>query len=389
MRSALAVAEVASALVLLVGAGLLVKSFFRLQQVETGVRPENVLTMRVSLPAARYDTVQKSAAFYSEVLGRVSALPGVEEAGVINMLPLQRYGYNGDIEIEGHEPLPPDRMPLTERRVVSAGYFRALGIPLLEGRLFDATEEHDSARSVMVSQTLARTFFPEGSAVGKRVRTDGPDWLTIVGVVGDVRQSGVTQPSRPEVFFPYTASYASGGGMTLVLKGASDPNDLIASVRREVQSVDPNQPVYNVLTMQEVIDRSISNSRLNMVLLSVFAGLATLLAVIGIYSVMSYLVTQHTREIGIRIALGASRANILRLVIGRGLWLTVAGIAIGALAAFGLTRLMSSLLYGVTGADPTTYTLVSALLLLVALAACYVPARRAMKVDPLVALRYE
>ena len=222
---------------------------------------------------------------------------------------------------------------------------------------------------------------------GEQRGEPGDDWLTIVGVVGDVRQSGLTQPSRPELFFPYNAY--RGDGMTLVVRGASDPADLTAAVRREVQAVDPNQPVYNVRTMQEVIDLSISNSRLNMTLLSVFAGLATLLAVVGIYSVMSYLVTQHTREIGIRMALGASPSNILRLVIGQGLLLTVAGIGVGALAAFGLTRLMSSLLYGVAGTDPATYVLVSALLLLVALAACYVPARRATKVDPLVALRYE
>jgi putative ABC transport system permease protein len=387
LRGALAVAEVASALVLLVGAGLLVRSFLRLQQVETGVRPENVLTMRVSLPAARYDTEQKASVFYREVLGRVGALPGVEEVGVINMLPLQRYGFNGEIEVEGHDPIPPSRLPLTEWRLASAGYFRALGIPLLSGRLFDATDEREGARNVVVSQALVRTFFPEGNAVGKRLRANGPDWLTIVGVVGDVRQSGLTQPSRPELFFPYTAY--RGDGMTLVVKAGSDPTDLTAAVRREVQSVDPNQPVYNVRTMQEVIDLSISNSRLNMTLLSVFAGLATMLAVVGIYSVMSYLVTQHTREIGIRVALGARPANILRLVIGQGLWLTLVGIGIGALAAFGLTRLMSSLLYGVEGTDPATYVLVSALLLLVALAACYVPARRATKVDPLVALRYE
>jgi putative ABC transport system permease protein len=387
LRSGLAVAEVASALVLLVGAGLLVKSFLRLQQVESGVRPENVLTMRVSLPAARYDTAQKAGLFYREVLGRVSALPGVEEAGVINMLPLQRYGSNGEIQVEGRDPLPPGRIPLTEYRRASTGYFKALGIPLLAGRLFDASDERDTSRNIVVSQSLARTFFPEGDAVGKRIKTGGPDWWTIVGVVGDVRQAGLAQPSRPELFFPYTAN--RDDGMTLVVKGANDPADLTAAVRGEVQSVDPNQPVYNVRTMQEVIDLSISNSRLNMTLLGAFAALATLLAVVGIYSVMSYLVTQSTREIGIRVALGASRANILRLVVGQGLVLTLTGVGVGALAAFGLTRLMSSLLYGVEGTDPATYALVSALLLLVALAACYVPARRATKVDPMVALRYE
>jgi putative ABC transport system permease protein len=387
LRSGLAVAEVASALVLLVGAGLLVKSFLRLQQVETGLRPEGVLTMRVSLPSGRYDTTEKTSLFYREVLERVSAQPVVEAAGVINMLPLQNYGLNGEIQVEGREPLPPGRVPLTEYRTASPGYFKALGIPLHAGRLFERGDEAEGARPVVVSRELVRTFFPDGDAVGKRIKAGGDSWWTIVGVVGDVKQSGLTQPSRPELFFPYTAY--RGDGMTLVVRSASDPSETAAAVRREVRAVDPNQPVYNVRTMEEVIDLSVSNRRLNMTLLTIFAGLATLLAVVGIYSVMSYLVTQHTREIGIRVALGAQRTNILRLVLRQGLSLTLAGVAVGALAAFGMTRVMSSLLYEVEGTDPLTYVSVSLLLIAVALAACYIPARRATKVDPLVALRYE
>ena len=387
LRSGLAVAEVAAALVLLVGAGLLVKSFLRLQRVETGLRPEGVLTMRVSLPPARYDTNEKSALFYREVLARVSALPGVESAGVINMLPLQRYGNNGEIEVEGRAPLPPGRVPLTEYRMASAGYFKALGIPVLAGRVFEPSDEADSARPVVVSRELVRTFFPEGDALGKRVRGGSGDWWTIVGVVGDVRQSGLTQPSRPELYFPYTIGRPDG--MTLVVRAASDPSETTGVVRREVQAVDPNQPVYNVRTMEEVIDNSISHLRLNMTLLTIFAGLATLLAVVGIYSVMSYLVTQHTREIGIRVALGAQPANILKLVLGQGLALTLVGVGLGALVAFGLTHLMTRFLYEIGGNDPLTYVTVSLLLIFVALVACYIPARRATKVDPLVALRYE
>jgi putative ABC transport system permease protein len=390
LRSGLAVAEVAAALVLLVGAGLLVKSFLRLRQVETGLRPEGVLTMRVSLPAARYDTAEKTARFYREVLERVSALPGVEGAGVINLLPIHQYGNNGEIQVEGREPLPPGRVPLTEYRRASAGYFKTLGIPLLEGRLFEPADEADGVLNLVVSRELVRTFFPEGDALGKRIRGGGGTgpWWTIVGIVGDVKQSGLTQPSRPELYFPYTAGRVDG--MTLVVRTAApDPAEMTAAVRREVQAVDPNQPVYNVRTMEEVINLSITNLRLNMTLLSIFAGLATLLAVVGIYSVMSYLVTQHTREIGIRVALGAQPANILKLVLGQGLSLTLVGVAVGALAAFGLTRLMSSFLYEVGGNDPLTYVSVSLLLTVVALVACYIPARRATKVDPLVALRYE
>jgi putative ABC transport system permease protein len=389
LRSGLAVAEVAAALVLLVGAGLLVKSFLKLQQVETGLRPEGVLTMRVSLPASRYDTPQKSALFYREVLGRVSALPGVEAAGAINLLPFQRFGNNGELHVEGREPLPPGRIPLTEFRLASGGYFKALGIPLLAGRLFEPADEAEGARSVVVSRELVRTFFPDGDAVGKRIRSaGGGEWWTIVGVVGDVRQSGLTQPSRPELYYPYALGRPDG--MTLVVRGgAADPAELTAAVSREVQAVDPNQPVYNVLTMEEVIKRSISNLRLNMTLLSIFAGLATLLAVVGIYSVMSYLVTQHTREIGIRMALGAQPGNILKLVLGQGLALTLVGVGVGALLAFGLTQLIPKFLYEVGGTDPLTYVTVSLLLTVVALVACYIPARRATKVDPLVALRYE
>jgi predicted permease len=387
LRSGLAVAEVAAALVLLVGAGLLVKSFLRLQRVETGLRPEGVLTMRVSLPESRYDTPEKTSIFYREVLGRVSALPGVEAAGVINMLPLQLSGSNGEIEVEGREPLPPGRVPLTEYRTASAGYFKALGIPLQAGRLFEPADESEGVRSVIVSRELVRTFFPDGDALGKRIRAGGPHWWTVVGVVGDVKQSSLMQPSRPELLFPYTAYRADG--MTLVVRAPSDPAAMTAAVRGEVQAIDPNQPVYAVRTMEEVIDLSVSNRKLNMVLLSIFAGLATLLAVVGIYSVMSYLVTQHTREIGIRVALGARPANILRLVLGQGLSLTLGGVAVGALAAFGLSRLMSSLLYEVEGSDLTTYVSVSLLLTAVALLACYIPARRATKVDPLIALRYE
>ncbi|HWS89978.1 MAG TPA: ABC transporter permease [Pyrinomonadaceae bacterium] len=388
LRSGLAVAEVAAALVLLVGAGLLVKSFLRLQQVETGLRPEGVLTMRVSLPASRYDTPEKSSLFYREVLERVSALPGVEAAGIINMLPIQQFGNNGEIQVEGREPLPLGRVPLTENRRASSGYFKALGIPLLAGRLFEPGDETSGAVKVVVSRELVRTFFPDGDALGKRIRwSGGSEWWTIVGVVGDVKQSGLTQPSRPELYFPYTVG---SGGMTLVVRGAADdPAEMTAAVRREVQAVDPNQPVYNVLTMEEVINRSTVNFRLNMTLLTIFAGLATLLAVVGIYSVMSYLVTQHTREIGIRMALGAQPGNILKLVLGQGLALTLVGVGVGALLAFGLTQLIPRFLYEVGGTDPLTYVSVSLLLTVVALVACYIPARRATKVDPLVALRYE
>ncbi len=385
LRGVLVTIEVAVSVVLLISSGLLIRAVWKVRAVDPGFVAERVLTLRTALPWPRYDSTARRVQFYDRVLSEVRALPGVERAAYITGLPMAMRGGIWPVGIEGAEVVRSDRYSVS-LRFVTPQFFATLGIPLLAGRLFEPGDEADNALNVVVSRELVRTFFPDGDALGKRVRT-GNAWWTIVGVVGDVKQSGLTQPSRPELFFPYTASRADG--MTLVIRSANDPADLTAAVRREVQAVDPNQPVYNVRTMEEVINLSISNRKLNMTLLTIFAGLATLLAVVGIYSVMSYLVTQHTREIGIRVALGARPSNILRLVLGQGLTLTLVGVGVGALAAFGLTRLMSSLLYGVEGTDPLTYVSVSLLLIAVALAACYVPARRAMKVDPLVALRYE
>ena len=394
LRSMLAVLEVASALVLLVGAGLLIKSFVRLQQVDSGLRPENVLTMRITLPETKYNSTQASTAFYKEVLERVSALPGVEATGAINLLPIQQYGTNGNVRIEGRTPDPAGRDPLVEFRTTSPDYFRALGVPLIAGRFFGAQDGEGSAPVVIVNQAFAQKLLPGQDPVGKRIlgdKPDGSDNMTIVGVVGDVKQSGLTQASRPEIFSPYTQPLWEGmtRSMTLVVRASVDAPTLTPLIRREVLAVDPAQPVYNVQTMETVIERSVSGSRLNMMLLSIFAGLALVLALVGIYSVMSYLVAQHTREIGIRMALGAQPWNILKLVLGQGLMLALIGVMIGLLGAFALTRLMASLLFGVTATDPLTYLAVSLLLLLVSLVACYLPARRAMKVDPMVALRYE
>jgi putative ABC transport system permease protein len=388
LRSLLVVAEVASALVLLIGAGLLVKSFMRLQQTSSGLRPENVITLRVTLPEARYGTPRATANFYQQVLERIAALPGVEAAGAINILPLQRTGFNGSVDIEG-QSYPPGQEPLAEFRAATPDYFRALGIPLVTGRLFNAQDHEDAQPVAIVNQTFVNKFLGGGDALGKRVRPGGIKWMTIAGVVADVKQSGLTRPVMPEIFVPYRQSEGLTQSMSLVVRGAGDPSTLVPAIRREVLAVDPNQPVYNVQTMEAVIVKSVSERRLNMLLLTIFAGVAMLLAMVGIYSVMSYTVTQSTREIGIRMALGARPRDVLKLVVGQGLLLTLVGVGLGVVGALGLTRLMESLLFGVKATDPLTFAAVSALLIVVALLACYWPARRATRVDPMIALRYE
>jgi len=389
LRSLLAVAEVAAALMLLVGAGLLIRSFMRLQQVDTGLRPENVLTMKITLPEAKYKTKEPAVAFYDQVLERVNALPGVETAGLINILPIQQFGWNGHARVEG---IPQSDPPvLVEFRSASTDYFRTLGIPLIAGNLFNTRNKETGAPVVVVNQTFVRQLLAGQDPIGRRINmgSNEENWMTITGVVADVRQSGLVRPTRPEIFIPYTQRNSETQSMSLVVRSKAEPTALANSIRREVLAVDPNQPIYDVQTMETVIGKSVSNQRLNMLLMGIFAALAMTLALVGIYSVMSYMVTQHTREIGIRIALGAQTLDILKLVLGQGLLLTFIGVGLGLLGAFGLTRLMASLLYEVKSTDPVTFLAVSLLLVAVALLACYLPARRASKVDPMVALRYE
>jgi putative ABC transport system permease protein len=387
LRGALVVLEIAASLVLLAGAGLLIRSFLRLQQTDVGLRPEHVLTMGVALPPAKYSSPQATITFYEQLLERVAALPGVGRAGVINHLPLQRTGENDGFNLEGHDPYPPGQAPIAEKRIVSPDYFRAIGVPLLAGRFFNAQDQADSTQVVIVNQTLARDYLADQNPIGKRISWLDGDWMTIVGVVGDVKQSGLTQPTRPEIHHPFTQS--PRGGMSLVVRGAVDPATLSVSVRGAAQEVDPALPVFNVKTMETVIADSVSGNRLNALLLGLFAALALGLSAIGIYSVMSYTVGQNTREIGVRMALGARGADVLKLVLGQGLALTAVGLGMGIAAAFALTRLMENLIFGVSATDPVTLIVTPLLLTFVALLACYVPARRATKVDPLVALRNE
>lgn len=388
LRNLLAVTEVAAALVLLIGAGLMIKSFMRMQQVDFGFAVDNVLTARLSLPSTKYDTPEKIAAFYDQLLSRLSSAPGVQSAGVINALPVDAAGMNGTINVEGKPPADASA-PLVEFRVGSLGYFRALDVPLVRGRFFEPGDMRPNANVLVINQTLAKTFFANEDPVGKRIQAAGQQWFTVIGVVGDARQAGLTAPARPEIVVPYTQFPTALSRGSLAVRGHVDAASLTTAVRNAVHGVDPAQPIYGVQTMRALVDQSFSNSRLNTLLLGIFAGIATTLALIGIYSVMSYLVLQHTREIGIRMALGAQRIHVLRMVLQQGLLVTGIGLAAGVAGAIGLTRLMRGMLFGVTPTDPLTFAAVTVMLLGVALLACFVPARRATQVDPMVALRYE
>ncbi|MEP7342879.1 MAG: ABC transporter permease [Acidobacteriota bacterium] len=392
LRSLLVVGEIAAALVLLIGASLLIKSFSRLQQTESGLRPDNVLTAGISLPDTKYETPESITQFHKQVLDKVSSLPGVQSAGIISKIPLQDWGYNGDVQIEGQAPPPPgNRDQYVEFRVVSPDYFRALGIPLVAGRLLDSRDQPDTAPSVTVNQTFVRSFLADQDPIGKTVRRGGDAKYQIVGVVGDVKQAGLARESRPEMYWAYPQSPDTGltSNVGLVVRATANPAALTSAVRNAVLAVDPGQPIHNVQTMEEVIADSVSDRRLNTLLLTLFAGVALALALIGVYSVMSYLVVQNTREIGIRIALGAQVRDVLRLVIGQGMLLTLIGIGIGVALSLALTRLMTTLLYGVTATDPLVFVAAPLILVAVALLACFIPAWRATKVDPILALRYE
>jgi putative ABC transport system permease protein len=387
-RSLLVVAQIALSLVLLVGAGLLLKSFLRLHQVKLGFQPEHVLTAMISLPRERYAEARQRNGFYQKLLQQLSAVPGVQSAGVVDPLPLVGDS-NWEFFIEGGPRLPDGRGYNTNFRRCSPDYFRTLSIPLLQGRLFTELDTAEAEQVLIINQTFQQRFFPNGDALGKRIAFRGPDgpWHTIVGVVGDVRHVGLEREAGLELYRPFAQTPA--GTVTLAVKSALEPGVVAASIRREVSKLDAAQPIYSIIPMSELIARDIAPERFNLLLLAVFAAVALLLAAIGIYGVMNYAVTERARELGIRLALGAQPRDVLRLVFGQAVWLVVAGGASGLGMALALTRLMRQMLFEVGANDPMTFTFVALLLALVALLACWIPARRAMKVDPLVALRNE
>jgi predicted permease len=387
----LTVAEVALAFVLLVSAGLLLRSFKKLVDVRPGFDPHNVLTMRIALPRTQYTSFQQVSAFHDSVLERISALPGVEHAAFANQPPFTSGGDNSIFNIRNRQASPGDPAPHADYAYVTSDYFRATGIPLLSGRDFEPSDMRTlnnlfaPGAAAIVDEELAKRFWPNGDALGGGLSwsPDGP-WATIVGIVATAQLRDLTEASKGTFYLP---AYASSG--TLVVRTTNDPASLTRAVHEQVFAADKNQPVYDIQTMDERVARSLDERRFSMMLLGIFSGFALVLAAFGLYGVLAFAVSQRTREIGIRMALGAHASDVLRQVMRQGMTLVSIGIAAGLAVSLALTRIMSSLLYGVSAADPITFAAISVLLMGVALAACFVPARRATKVDPMVALRYE
>lgn len=387
-RNVFVVAEVSLALVLLIGAGLMIRSFMQLQSVQTGFNPENVLTMRAQLPRKKYPEPHQILDFFKQAQARVAALPGVQAVGAISYLPLTGLASRDGFKIVGQPPPAPGEEPGVEVRVITPTYFQAMGIPLLKGRLLDERDVKES-RVLLINETLAKKYFPNQDPVGKQIEVSwdgsGPD--EIVGIVGDIKEGALEKEPEPAIY--WTHPRVPYSGMALVVRTSGDAARFGTAIQKEIRAIDPEQPIADVRTMKEVIAKSIARPRFNTLLLTIFAGVALVLASVGLYGVMNYSAQQRTHEVGIRMALGATRADIMRLVVGNGMLLTIIGIGIGVVASWGLTRVMQSFLFGVGATDAITFIAVSALLILVALIANFIPARKATRVNPVIALRYE
>ena len=393
MRGALVVAELALSLMLLAGAGLLIRSFLRLGEIDPGFRPEGVLTMRLSLPPERYTTPQQGHAFYRELLERVRQLPGVDSAGATTGLPLGRTGWSGTATIDTQAVSPRDASPEVDQRPITPGYFEALGTKLVRGRYFNQRDTEASQPVAIVDETLANTYWPQLDPIGRRLKTGGYNssgpWRTVVGVVRHIRYRTLESPSRVEFYWPYEQTPYPVGSLSLAIHTAADPLTLSRAAQLAVIGLDPNQPVYRVRTMHELMAESLARRRLSMFLLAIFAGVALVLAAVGIYGVMSYTVAQRAHEVGIRMALGARTFDVVRLVLGQSLWLIGAGVLIGVAGSFALTRYLSTMLFQVKANDPFTFVVVAVVLGGVAMLASLIPTWRAASIDPVNALRQE
>jgi predicted permease len=394
LRGILVVAEVALSLVLLVGAGLLIRSFIHLQNVDPGFQTERLLTMNIVMSQARARDLTSITNFYQQVVERAQALPGVEAASVATVAPIVTSGRRSTITIEDKPDPPPGVSQVANYRVVSPDYFRTLGMPLLQGRPLSAQDNPQTPAVVVINRVMARRYWGDEDPVGKRfkigVRASNDPWLTVVGVVGDVRQAGLNSESLPELYTPFTQEHQRWvRPRVLSVRTTGDPLRLVAAVKNQIWAVNRDQPINDVRTMEEIVNHWLAPRRFNLLLLGAFGALALALASAGIYGVISYAVSQRTREIGVRVALGAQSRDILKLIVGQGIGLTLGGVVIGLLISFALTRWMESLLFGVSTTDTLTFAGVAFLLTFVAMLACYVPARRATKVDPMAVLRSE
>lgn len=396
LRSVLVVSEFILALVLLNGAGLLLNSLYRLQQVNPGFTRENAVTMQISLPRSRYAEGQQQIEFFRQLLERIVSTPGVQYAGAVSDLPFSQSRTSGSFEIEGRPMVKPGESLIADSRIATPDYFRSMGIQILKGRDFAATDGKQSPGVAIINQTMARRYWSDESPIGKRLIIGspeeralygGPIWREIVGVVGDVKHDTLDAEAAPEIYVPYLQSPIPR--MSLVVRAVGDPGSLIPAIRSAMQSIDPQQPLYNVSTMEERVWQSVSTRWMITLLLVAFAAVALILAAIGIYGVISYSIIQRTQEIGIRMALGAQTGDVLKLIVGQGMVLTLTGVGLGTVAALALNRFISSLVFGISTTDLTTLASVSVLLVAVAFIACYVPARRATHISPMMALKYE
>ncbi|HKG48694.1 MAG TPA: ABC transporter permease [Pyrinomonadaceae bacterium] len=409
LRSGLVVVEVATTLVLLISAGLMIRSFYLLQKVNPGFSHEHLTSFSISLPQKKYANEEVRHSFYNRLLENIRALPGVESTAVSSGLPLGNNGWQTSFVIDGQPPPPREQIPLMEACLVTPDYFKAMNIPVLRGRVFndrddrshlagrDLSKMNENQRSIagvnkiVIDEEFAKRHWPNEDPVGKRVKlgtaADAPS-LEVLGVVGRVKMESLNQDSnRVQGYFAFNQN--PQGGMSVIIKGQSDPNQLISSIRGVVKSIDPDQPIYNPRTMDEIRAESVAPERLNLTLLSLFASIALVLAIVGIYGVMSYSVTQRTHEIGIRMAIGARPIDVFKMILGNGMKLALLGVAIGLVGAFFLTQLMATMLFGVAPRDAVTFGGISILLIAVTLLACFLPGRRATKVEPTISLRYE
>jgi len=390
MRSALIVTEVAISLMLLVGAGLLINSFWRLLKTDAGFDPKGVLAMDIPLSRTTYTKPEQRSAAFEQLIARMKSLPGVRDVSVTSNVPLTDFDVELSFQIEGRAPYKPGEEATSDYTVTGADYFRTMNIPLMQGRVFTDQDNANSPQVLVVSNAFVKRYFPNEDPIGRRIIFDGKNEKTreIVGVVGDVRRNGLDVDVEPEMYVSHIQNPERR--LNLVIRTeARDASQLTPAARAEVKAFDPNQIIWRAQTLEQLLGTSVAPRRFNMLLLGIFAGVALVLAAVGLYGVMSYSVSWRTHEIGIRMALGAKRADVLRLVVRQGMTMTFIGVAIGLIAAFLLSRVMVSLLYGVSHNDPLTFAGVSIVLLVVALLACLLPARRATRVDPIVALRTE